>query len=60
MEPLFFSSHLTVFTLGSFLHQECISMIELRQHLTFLKTDSQLPEHNRTDQLVHPFSATLK
>lgn len=60
MEPLFFFNGFTVFVLESFLRLECISVIELRQHLTFLKTYSQLSEHNRTGWLVHPFSATLK
>lgn len=46
MELLFISNDFTVFVLGSFMHLECISMIGLRQHLTFLKADSQLSEHN--------------
>lgn len=49
MEPLFFSNDFTVFVLGSLLHLEYISMIELRQCLTFLRMDSQLSEHNRVD-----------
>lgn len=60
MKPLYFPNGFTVFVLGSFLHLEYISMIELRQHLTFLKTDSRLSEHSRMDRLLPPFSAALK